>query len=426
MTASLVLKSITIETKDGEWGEEEPFESSVQMAVIRGTDFESVRTGVLADLPIRHIPERIAIRKTLRPYDILIETAGGSKDRPTGRTLLVKPSLLAKSELPLTCASFARFIRIDPDKVDPSYVFWLLQHLYQGGFIRQYNTQHTGVARFQFTTFAEREPLTLPVKPVQNRIAAILSAYDDLIENNTSRISLLEEMAQMIYREWFINFRFPGHQQVKMVDSVLGRIPEKWEVKTLDQVMDFQGGSQPPKSEWIDEPREGFVRMIQIRDYQSDRYKCYVKDSKTLRKCTEDDIMIARYGASVARICWGLTGAYNVALVRVEPVSLHLKEFLRSYLQSETFQSLLIGMSGRTAQAGFNKSNLKSVQLAIPQESSLFVEYENVSAPLRRLTLTLRKTTETASKTRDFLLQKLISGEIRVEESEVEAVAQGV
>ena len=236
MTATLALRSITTETKDGEWGKGQPFESSIQMAVIRGTDFASVRTGGFSHLPIRYIPDKIASRKTLRPYDILIETAGGSKDRPTGRTLLIKPSLIAKSELPLTCASFARFIRIDQSKADPVYVFWLLQHLYEAGFIMQYHTQHTGVARFQFTTFAEREPLRLPAKSVQCQIAAILSAYDDLIENNTRRIKILEEMAQMIYREWFVNFRSPGHEKVELVESELGPIPAGWHVKEMQEV----------------------------------------------------------------------------------------------------------------------------------------------------------------------------------------------
>src|SRR5690606_10520769 len=67
-----------------------------------------------------------------------------------------------------------------------------------------------------------------PLLPNQRRIASILSAYDDLIENNTRRIAILEEMARRIYEEWFVRFRFPGHEQVKMVESELGVIPEGW------------------------------------------------------------------------------------------------------------------------------------------------------------------------------------------------------
>ena len=75
--------------------------------------------------------------------------------------------------------------------------------------------------------------IKLPPLPVQRRIAGILSAYDDLIENNQRRIKILEEMARSLYREWFVNFRFPGHEKVTLVNSPLGRIPAGWEVKTF-------------------------------------------------------------------------------------------------------------------------------------------------------------------------------------------------
>ena len=78
---------------------------------------------------------------------------------------------------------------------------------------------------------------------IQRKIAAILSAYDDLIENNTRRIKILEEMAQALYREWFVNFRFPGHEKVQMVDSPLGMIPEGWEIKKLGTIADINSAS---------------------------------------------------------------------------------------------------------------------------------------------------------------------------------------
>src|SRR5207248_6608887 len=76
----------------------------------------------------------------------------------------------------------------------------------------------------------------LPSLPTQHKIAAILSAYDDLVENNTRRIAILEEMAQALYREWFVHCRFPGHEKRKMIESPLGMIPEGWEVKHLSEV----------------------------------------------------------------------------------------------------------------------------------------------------------------------------------------------
>ena len=94
------------------------------------------------------------------------------------------------------------------------------------------NSISTGGATKVSDAYDSVKTETLSISPcrIQHKIAAILSAYDDLIENNTRRIKILEEMAQSIYREWFVNFRFPGHEKVKMVDSPMGKIPEGWEV----------------------------------------------------------------------------------------------------------------------------------------------------------------------------------------------------
>ncbi len=76
-------------------------------------------------------------------------------------------------------------------------------------------------------------PISYPPLPTQQKIAAILSAYDDLIENNNRRIEILEEMARMLYREWFVKFRYPGHESDRFYESELGLIPEGWEVVKL-------------------------------------------------------------------------------------------------------------------------------------------------------------------------------------------------
>ena len=85
-------------------------------------------------------------------------------------------------------------------------------------------------------------PVSLPDLPTQRKIAGILSAYDDLIENNLRRIRILEEMAQSLYREWFVHFRFPGHESTQMVDSPLGPIPEGWEVRPVNELLEFHIG----------------------------------------------------------------------------------------------------------------------------------------------------------------------------------------
>ena len=160
--AAATLRDLLITTKDGDWGNESPADGFVPYRVIRGTDFPSVRLGDMSSVPVRYLSESTVHRRTLAPDDILLETAGGSPDRPTGRSLLIKQRLLSSLDLPATCASFARFLRVDRKRAEPKYVYWFLQYLYASGQMEEHQVQHTGVARFQYTKFAESQEIPLP------------------------------------------------------------------------------------------------------------------------------------------------------------------------------------------------------------------------------------------------------------------------
>ena len=124
----------------------------------------------------------------------------------------------------------------------------------------------------------------------------------------------------------------------------------------LGEICDFKGGSQPPKQEWIKESNDGYVRMLQIRDFTKSRSFDieYVKKSSKLRYCTKEDILIGRYGASVGKILTGLEGAYNVAIMKSIPnEDIIRKEYVRRYFESPLFQIPLINICNqRAAQAG--------------------------------------------------------------------------
>ena len=132
----------------------------------------------------------------------------------------------------------------------------------------------------------------------------------------------------------------------------------------LCDVCDFQGGSQPPKDEWSFDFKAGYIRMLQIRDFtQSERVAPeYIKITKTTRTCEADDILIARYGASLGKILTGLAGAYNVAIMRTIPdTNILEKKYLYYYLKSPVFQGFLLNVGSRAAQAGFNKNDLQDL-----------------------------------------------------------------
>ena len=137
----------------------------------------------------------------------------------------------------------------------------------------------------------------------------------------------------------------------------------------LTDACDFQGGTQPPKSEWSSEKKSGYIRMLQIRDFTQKQkdYTEYVKDKSILKKCTTEDILIGRYGASIGKICKGLEGAYNVALIKTIPNrSILDNNYLFYILQGESFQKFIQSIGSRAAQAGFNKTDLSEFQIPLP------------------------------------------------------------
>jgi type I restriction enzyme M protein len=140
-----------------------------------------------------------------------------------------------------------------------------------------------------------------------------------------------------------------------------------YELVSLGDVCDLEGGSQPPKDNFIYEPNENYVRFIQIRDYGERGKETYIPISKRNKLCVETDILIGRYGASVGKICKGLNGAYNVALIKcINNKERLLNDFLYHLLKSNTIQNKIIELSDRAAQAGINPEHLKDTLIPLP------------------------------------------------------------
>lgn len=140
-----------------------------------------------------------------------------------------------------------------------------------------------------------------------------------------------------------------------------------WQTKKLGEVCDFEGGSQPPKSNFIFTPRKGYVRFLQIRDFGSNKNITYIPESKKNRLCNEDDILLGRYGASVGKILVNKKGAYNVAVMKTIPnLDIIDKKYLYFYLISEEFQKRLSKVAARSAQAGFSKDDIYDFPIITP------------------------------------------------------------
>ena len=143
-------------------------------------------------------------------------------------------------------------------------------------------------------------------------------------------------------------------------------LPKGWKLRKLGEVLDIQGGSQPPKSNFKYKPTEGFIQLLQIRDFGEKGVPTYVPKNRVTKFCTKDDILIARYGASLGRIVTGLEGAYNVALAKViDAENIFEKRFIFYLLKTPIFQGPLMQLS-RSAQNGFSKGEIAHIELPVP------------------------------------------------------------
>ncbi|TBV25679.1 hypothetical protein DMZ43_12140 [Meridianimaribacter sp. CL38] len=190
--------------------------------------------------------------------------------------------------------------------------------------------------------------------PEQQRIVTKL---DGLFAKIDQAISFLEANLQ--------------HTQALMgsvLDGIFDKVSEEHKAVPLLKYVKFVGGSQPPKSSFSYKQKEGYVRLIQIRDYKSDKHLVYIKEDSTKKFCEEDDVMIGRYGPPVFQILRGIKGAYNVALMKAIPdEKVILKDYLYYFLMNGKIQNYIISISQRSAgQSGVNKKALEAYEIAIP------------------------------------------------------------
>lgn len=250
-----------------------------------------------------------------------------------------------------------------------------------------------------------RIPVLLPPPQLQHRIAAILSAYDDLIENNTRRIKILEEIAQMLYREWFVNFRFPGHENVRMAESELGPIPGCWRVGRLEDAVVLQRGFDLPTSERI----PGDVPIIAATGFNGTHNTARVK---------APGVVTGRSGSlGTVMLVWEDFWPLNTAL------------WAREFRQSNpihayfTLQAIdLKGFNSGAAVPTLNRNDIHGLATVLPDRETLNA-FDECVAPLFTLKRNLEAKNTNLRTTRDFLLPKLISGEVPVEAAD-EAAAE--
>ncbi len=194
-------------------------------------------------------------------------------------------------------------------------------------------------------------------------------------------------------------------------------LPSSWRWVGFADVFDIHGGTQPPKKDFIYEPKQGYVQLLQIRDFGERGVPTYVKVESVRRFCQPEDILIGRYGASVGRICSGMEGAYNVALAKVDFLRSSInREYAKIYLLQDYFQTKLLAIS-RSAQAGFNKDDLSKFVFPCPsvaEQKRIVKKVEDVMGQLDELVVKKRNRDEVRTRLARSAMQSLGKGESKI------------
>ena len=307
--------------------------------------------------------------------------------------------------------------RADPGKLDNRFLLYAMLGDDMQGQIRSMGSGAT--VEHMRVPDCEKVTLRLPPLGEQRRIASILSAYDDLIENNTRRIAILEEMARRIYEEWFIRFRFPGHEGVRMVESELGLVPEGWSVAPLGDVVKLLSGFAFKSSTFSEDGSFGLVTIKNVHDGE------FVEEC-TSRLSDPPLNMPQHCNLNVADILLSLTGnvgrcclvtlagcLLNQRVAKIEPIKSF--DWAYSYLLFRSIQhrERLEAIANGVAQQNLSPVESQRMRLVIPAEA-MRRRFAEVVTHLLRLRLTLDLKNTNLRTTRDLLLPKLISGELDV------------
>jgi type I restriction enzyme S subunit len=268
----------------------------------------------------------------------------------------------------------------------------------------------TGAAtKFLTLNLLNEIDIPIPAIYIQKKIVSILSAYDDLIENNTRRIRILEEMAQAIYREWFVNFRFPGHEGARMVESGMGRIPEGWEVRSLGEMCNVVMG-QSPESKYYNLDKVGLPFHQGVTDFGTrfPRERVYCTELNRIAK--EGDILfsvrapVGRLNITRRKIVIGR----GLSVIRSMGNN---QVFLFQQLKEKFKEEDMMG--GGTIFKAVTKDEVLGIKMIVPTPKHID-GFEKMVNPIFRLLEIIADKNENLRGQHDLLLPRLVSGELQL------------
>lgn len=301
-------------------------------------------------------------------------------------------------------------LRPNPDIVNPSYLYYIMS---SKSFYNKADVVAIGAAQRTISLTSLRNlEINLPTIDIQNRIAEILSRYDSLIENFQKQIKLLEESAQRLYKEWFVDLRFPGHENTKIVDGV----PEGWAKKRINEFASILSG-YAFKSSTFEE--NGYYNIVTIKNVQNGFFEG--KRLNHIRKLppgmpqhcllNTGDLLLSLTG-NIGRVCM-VIGKNNLLNQRVAKIESKYPAFVYCLFRSNSMFTAINNLGNGAAQQNVSPIRIGELEIIFANDE-IISNFEKITSNIRKQILLLHSKINLLSEARDRLLPKLMSGEIEV------------
>lgn len=369
-------------------------------------DISSVGTGNLLETKTMLLSEASSRAKRLvKDKDTILSTV-----RPNRRSFL----FIRKPKDNIVVSTGFAVLRAK-NGTDPQYLYYAITH-------KKFTDYLTISAKGAAYPAVDAEIIQrgkVPYWPpeVQRKISVILSTYDDLIENNTRRIQILEEMAQKIYREWFVDFRFPGYERKRLIGSKLGKIPQGWELAPFTDFIDVLSGGTPKTI--TEEYWGGDIPFFTPKDARDNFYVIDTEKRVTelgLSKCnsrlypkntvfitargTVGKVVLASQGTAMNQSCYALVGHKGIGQYYVFLTIKKQVEYLKQHTGGATFDTIIVDTFRR----------MKVIRPPL----KLIEKFEEMITPFFKEIFVLTNKNQLLKESRDIFLPKLISGEMDV------------
>ena len=467
------LKSYVIHTIGGGWGKETIEENLIKVSVIRGTDFPKLEKLDFSSVPIRFETLKKIESRTLQVGDLIIEVSGGSASsgQRTGRCLYITQEILDNLGKYVIPASFCRLLRLDKEKINSKFIYYQIAEMHLSDQIGIYENQSTGISNFQFNLFLDEIFPKITDLNKQNSIVDIFNSIDQKIQVNTKINQTLEQIAQALFKSWFVDFD-PVRAKVQALSDGLSleqaelaamqaisgktaeeltallqthperyaelaetakafpcemvevdgvEVPRGWEVKSLPEIIDFLEG--PGIRNWQYTDEEDGIKFINIRCIQNGDLTLTTANKITKEEAfgkykhfqlEEDDIVVSTSG-TLGRFAFvrkeHLPLSLNTSVIRFRPIkNKSTLGFIAGFVENQLQHELEIRASG-SAQRNFGPTHLKQISLLVPNFKLLEL-HQKYAFSLFEKRKQLLSEIDALKDTRDLLLPKLLNGEI--------------